>query len=110
VRILSLGPHPGIRGPLPKTVPVLDAGAEALGHDVSRACWSRRRDSEGLAAKLFGRTADLAKIVLKVRRERPDTVIVHTTHDAVARQLERRSPIAREATIQGYVALRLHSI
>ena len=83
MHVLVLYPRPGLQGPIPKMVPSLNAEMEALGHQVTCAYWSRRSDKEGIAAKVFGRAADLINVVRAVRRDHPDVVLVHTAHNNI---------------------------
>jgi glycosyltransferase involved in cell wall biosynthesis len=76
-----LAPHPQIRSPLNKHTPALAAALRDLGCSVRCEGWGRRQEGESPAAKLAGRTADIAQIRRILRAERFDMLLVKTAHD-----------------------------
>jgi glycosyltransferase involved in cell wall biosynthesis len=81
VRILLLVPYEGIRGPLPKVVPLLAAALSRSGCDVATERWSRHADEESFLRRATGRFADLLRIRARLRREPFDAFFVTTAHD-----------------------------
>jgi glycosyltransferase involved in cell wall biosynthesis len=81
MRILMLGPHPGIRGPLPKLTPHLVAALRALGCEVTMEPWGRRREHEPVRDKIVQRLADIRRVRRTLRRQSFDLLIVETAHD-----------------------------
>lgn len=82
LRVLMLTAYPAIGGPLPKLAPLVADGLRQCGCDVALAAWSAHRAGrEGLGAKVIGRTADLVRVHLRIRRWRPDVVYVATAHN-----------------------------
>ena len=80
-RILLLTPPPHIRGPLPKITRPLVASLRDLGCEVIVANWGRRNDIESLGEKLWGRADDIRRVRRALTRERPDILVVTTSHD-----------------------------
>jgi glycosyltransferase involved in cell wall biosynthesis len=76
-----LGPHPGIKGPLPKIVPLLLTALRHQGNVVVQCGWGRRRDQESLGEKIFGRLLDILRILRELRRYGPDIFLVISTLD-----------------------------
>ena len=76
-----LVPYPGIRGPLPKLVPVLAEALRRLGCVVETEPWSRHSDEERLADKVVGRAGDLLRVCRHLARRRFDVLFVSTAHN-----------------------------
>ena len=81
MRILMLGPHPTIRGPLPKHTPHLVAALRNLGCSVALEPWGRRHDQEKLRDKLMQRGPDILRVRRRLQKERFDVLVVKTAHD-----------------------------
>lgn len=81
MRVLVLVPYPGIRGPLPKLVPVLAAALRRLGCSVETELWSRHSDDEPLCDKVVGRAGDLMRIRRHLARRRFDVLFISTAHN-----------------------------
>ena len=68
MRVLMLTAFPDIGGPLPKLAPLVADGLSRCGCDVVIEGWSAHRAGhESVAAKLFGRTADLVRVHRRTR-------------------------------------------
>jgi glycosyltransferase involved in cell wall biosynthesis len=80
LRVLMLTPYPHVRGPLPAIVPALAAQLGTMGCPVEMDFWSRHADVETTWAKIVGRTADLSRIAVHLRRGRFDVLFVPTAH------------------------------
>lgn len=80
MRILVLGPYPGIRGPLPKIVPTIISGLRSLGADVVTERWARHTDNEPLGDKIIGRLRDIVRI-RRTLNQGFDLMLVETAHD-----------------------------
>ena len=81
MRILMLAPPNTVSGPMPGLAALL---AEALGDlccDVAIEPWGRHSDQESLLEKALGRTRDVAAIRRRVSLERPDVVLIQTSHE-----------------------------
>jgi len=76
-----LVPHPGIRGPLPKLVPVLADALRRLGCVVETEVWSRHSDDESLLDKVVGRAGDLVHIRKHLARRAFDVLFISTAHN-----------------------------
>jgi len=81
VRILLLVPYEGIRGPLPKVVPLLGEALVRAGCDVATERWSRHADEESVLRRATGRLGDLLRIRARLRHEPFDVLFVTTAHD-----------------------------
>lgn len=101
LRVLVLTAHPDAGGPLPKLAPLLLNGLCRAGAQVLELGWSSRSSgAEPLLQKLVDRFADLTRVLLCVRRCRPDVIYVATSHDwktlardmALALTLTRHGP------------------
>lgn len=81
-RALVLTGFPAIGGPLPKLAPLVAGGLEAGGFEVRLEGWSAHTAArEPLLAKVAGRSADLARVLRRVREWRPDVIYVATAHN-----------------------------
>lgn len=81
MRVLVLVPYPGIRGPLPKLVPVLAAALRRLGCSVETEPWSRHSDDESPLDKVVGRAGDLVRIRRHLARRPIDVLFISTAHN-----------------------------
>ncbi|MEJ7810901.1 MAG: glycosyltransferase family 4 protein [Gemmatimonadaceae bacterium] len=81
MKILMLAPPPHLKGPLPKHTPHLVAALRALGCEVVTEVWGRHHDVESLGTKVFGRVGDIWRVRRALHRERPDVLVVKTSHD-----------------------------
>ena len=81
MRVLLLVPSSGIRGPLPKLIPVLAAALRQLDCVVETEVWSRHSDEESLLDKAVGRAGDLARIRKHLARRTFDVLFISTAHN-----------------------------
>jgi glycosyltransferase involved in cell wall biosynthesis len=79
---LSLGA--GLRGPLPKIDPLLVNALCDNGCDITKRDWGRHSDNESFIQKVFGRFADLQKILVELHRLNPEILYIGTTLDEYA--------------------------
>jgi glycosyltransferase involved in cell wall biosynthesis len=79
MRILMLTCHPCIQGPFPKILPLLAESLRAQGCAVETEPWARRRDDETFFDKVMGRPGDILRVWRRLRREKFDVMVVHTT-------------------------------
>lgn len=76
-----LGPHPAIRGPLPKVTPLLLSALRELGCEIELQPWGRRREHEPLRTKVAQRAADIVRVRRALRRQPVDVLVIKTAHD-----------------------------
>jgi len=80
VQMLMLGPHPSVKGPIPKHTPLLIEGLEQAGCRVTYLVWGRHSDREGPVAKTLGRGLDIWKARRELGRVDHDALVVKTAH------------------------------
>jgi len=103
VQILMLGPHPSVKGPIPKHTPLLIQGLEEAGCRVTYLVWGRHSDQEGPVAKTLGRGLDIGKAYRELGRVRYDALVVKTAH--YAETLTRDVPLL--GAVRGRARLRV---
>lgn len=84
MRILMLGAHPGIRGALPKIIPLLARALRNEGFEVVECGWGRHHEQESWWDKIVGRWLDIFRIFGLLWREWPDILFINSRLDGRA--------------------------
>src|SRR6266545_3678583 len=80
IRLLFNSPNPNLQGGMPTHLPLLEA--ELRKHITLETFeYGRKRDFEGIAAKIFGRLQDLLHLKKKILSFRPDLIHHNTAFD-----------------------------
>jgi glycosyltransferase involved in cell wall biosynthesis len=76
-----LSPHPHVRGPIPKLIPLLVSALRKRGCEVVQEPWGKEADDESALAKLPRLVRDVRRIRRRLAADPVDVMVVHTSHE-----------------------------